>query len=75
MTDADERQPKSKNGLPCRACGSERNEVIKVRLRRSDDAIKRRHQCKDCGARFSSTQVIDPPDNGNSAFHKPRPNA
>ena len=44
------------NGLRCGSCGSHRTHVLWRRWRASDGAIVRRHECKDCLERFSSTE-------------------
>ena len=43
----------------CPHCGSQKNRVLRVRCRRSDFAVVRRHRCHDCHVRFSSTQQVN----------------
>lgn len=42
----------------CPHCTSQDNRVLRVRCRRSDFAVLRRHLCEECGARFSSQQEV-----------------
>jgi transcriptional regulator NrdR family protein len=49
------------NRLQCGACGLQRTHVLRARWRQRDGAIARRHECRDCGHRFNSTEHADPP--------------
>lgn len=42
----------------CRACGSQDSRVVDSRGLSSTEAIRRRRQCKDCGARWTTIERV-----------------
>ena len=43
---------------PIYTCQSATTRVLRKRYRKRDGAIVRRHECEDCGHRFSSDQRV-----------------
>ena len=45
--------------MKCPSCGSEESKVVDSRAAREGEAVRRRRECMDCGARFTTYEYVE----------------